>query len=250
MAADPDTVRDVIHDFNARGLATLDPRRAGGRPRLISRDDEAFVVAAAKARPTWAGLPFTRWSLRTLAAHLHRNPDRRVRIGRERLRQILHRHGVTFQRTGIWKTSNDPTFDAKLDRIDEVLTRFPNRCFAFDQFGPLSIRPHHGADTCAGATPTHATPTSSPRNAANGPLSAANATNAGADHNLKRPDQPGKGSWSAHQVVSGKPVIGASDSSCSLLAPTRTARTCRVPHVRRRTNRCSHFQPVADAAGR
>ena len=145
VAADPDTVRDVIHDFNARGLAALDPRWAGGRPRLIGPDDEAFVVATAKARPARAGLPFTRWSLRKLAAHLHHNPDRRVRIGRERLRQILHRHGISFQRTRTWKTSNDPAFDAKLDRIDEVLTRFPNRCFAFDQFGPLSIRPHHGS---------------------------------------------------------------------------------------------------------
>nr|WP_238598340.1 IS630 family transposase [Saccharothrix sp. ALI-22-I] len=72
-------------------------------------------------------------------------PQRRVHIGRERLRQILHRHGISFQRTRTWKTSNDPDFDAKLDRIDEVLTRFPKRCFAFDQFGPLSIRPHHGS---------------------------------------------------------------------------------------------------------
>jgi hypothetical protein len=40
--------------------------------------------------------------------------------------------------------STDPNFDAKLDRIEEVTTRFPDRCFAFDQFGPLSIRPHHG----------------------------------------------------------------------------------------------------------
>jgi transposase len=35
-AADEDTVRDVIHLFNQKGLAALDPRWAGGRPRLIS----------------------------------------------------------------------------------------------------------------------------------------------------------------------------------------------------------------------
>jgi hypothetical protein len=39
-----------------------------------------------------------------------------------------------------WKESNDPDKDAKLDRIEEVTSRFPDRCFAFDQFGPLSIR--------------------------------------------------------------------------------------------------------------
>jgi winged helix-turn helix protein len=42
-AADEDTVRDVIHAFNGRGLAALDPQWAGGRPRLISNDDIAFT---------------------------------------------------------------------------------------------------------------------------------------------------------------------------------------------------------------
>jgi hypothetical protein len=69
-----------------------------------------------------------------------------VRIGRERVRVILHQHDISFQRTRTWKTSTDPAYDAKLDRIDEVVSRFPDRVFAFDQFGPLSIRPCHG--TC------------------------------------------------------------------------------------------------------
>jgi transposase len=144
VAAHEDTVRDVIHDFNERGLAALDPRWAGGRPRLISHDDIAFIVATAITRPAKLGLPFTRWSVRKLADHLAGNPVRRVRIGRERLRQILHKRGISFQRTRTWKESRDPDKDAKLDRIEEVTTRFADRCFAFDQFGPLSIRPHHG----------------------------------------------------------------------------------------------------------
>ncbi len=51
VAADEDTVRDVIHAFNERGLAALDPQWAGGRPRLISDEDIEFIVATAKARP-------------------------------------------------------------------------------------------------------------------------------------------------------------------------------------------------------
>jgi hypothetical protein len=54
VAADEDTVRDVIHAFNERGLAALDPRWARGGPRLISDDDIAFVVATATTRPTRA----------------------------------------------------------------------------------------------------------------------------------------------------------------------------------------------------
>jgi len=62
-----------------------------------------------------------------------------VRIGRERLRQILHARGISFQRTRTWKESTDPDRDAKLDRIEYVTSHYPDRCFAFDQFGPLSI---------------------------------------------------------------------------------------------------------------
>jgi transposase len=145
VAADEDTVRDVIHLFNAKGLAALDPRWAGGRPRLISDEDIAVIVTAATTRPEKLGQPFTRWSLRKLATYLAEGP-RPVAIGRERLRQILHARGISFQRTRTWKESRDPDRDAKLDRIEHVTSAYPDRCFAFDQFGPLSIRPCHG--TC------------------------------------------------------------------------------------------------------
>ncbi len=145
VAAHEDTVRDVIHAFNEIGLRALDPQWAGGRPRRINDDDEAFIVATATARPSTLGRPFTRWSLRKLADYLANHAEHRVLIGRERLRQLLRDNGVSWQRTRTWKESKDPDFDAKLDRIEEVTRRFPQRCFAFDQFGPLSIRPHHGA---------------------------------------------------------------------------------------------------------
>jgi transposase len=56
-AAGEDTVRDVIHAFNAKGLAALDPRWAGGRPRLISDDDIAFIVTTATTPPDRRGCP-------------------------------------------------------------------------------------------------------------------------------------------------------------------------------------------------
>src|SRR3954469_20914523 len=64
VAADEDTVRDVIHAFNERGLAALDPQWAGGRPRLISDDDIAFIIEMAPTRPAKLGRPFTHWSIR------------------------------------------------------------------------------------------------------------------------------------------------------------------------------------------
>jgi transposase len=97
VAADEDTVRDVIHLFNQKGLAALDPQWAGGRPRLISDGDIEVIVTAARTRPEKLGQPFTRWSLRKLADYLARRPGRPVRIGRERLRQVLHARGISFQ---------------------------------------------------------------------------------------------------------------------------------------------------------
>ena len=145
VAADEDTVRDVIHHFNEIGLACLDPRWAGGRPRLLSPEQEDFVVATATTRPTKLGRPFTRWSIRKLLAYLRTAPGQMIGIGRQTLRRLLTRRGITFQRTTTWKESTDPDYDAKLDRIEHVLEHFPGRVFAFDEFGPLGIRPTAGS---------------------------------------------------------------------------------------------------------
>ena len=145
VQADEDSVRGVIHRFNETGMASLDPQWAGGRPRQISSDDEAFIVATATTRPERLGRPFTRWSLRKLTQHLADNPDRVVTLGRERLRQLLGKHEISFQRTKTWKESTDPQREAKLARIEHVIEHFPDRVFAFDEFGPLTIRPHGGA---------------------------------------------------------------------------------------------------------
>lgn len=144
-ATSEDRVREMIHRFNEMGMRSLDPQWAGGRPRRITTDDESFVVETATTRPEKLGQPFTRWSLRKLVDYLADNDVRVVEIGRERLRQLLADNDVTFQRTKTWKESNDPDRDAKLDRIEQVLESYPDRTFAFDEFGPLSIRPVGGS---------------------------------------------------------------------------------------------------------
>lgn len=98
VAADEDTVRDVMHRCNEIGPDCLAPWWAGGRPRLLSDDDEGFVVQPATTRPSKPGQPFTRWSLRRLVwslrrlvAHLRTVHGRVTRIGREALRGLLAR---------------------------------------------------------------------------------------------------------------------------------------------------------------
>jgi hypothetical protein len=66
-------------------------------------------------------------------------------MGRERARRLLAAHEITFQRTKTWKELPDPDRAAKLARIEEVLDQHPDRAFAFDEFGPLTIQPVPGA---------------------------------------------------------------------------------------------------------
>src|SRR4051794_35211009 len=81
VATSEDRGREMIHRFNELGLASLDPQWAGGRPRRITTEDEVFIVATATARPESLGQPFTRWSLRKLAAFLGGNDKRVVVVG-------------------------------------------------------------------------------------------------------------------------------------------------------------------------
>jgi transposase len=127
-------IRQVIHRFNEMGIPSLDPQWAGGRPCQMSPDDEAVIVSTANTRPMKLVQPFTRWSIRKLAGYLAGNHERHVVLGRERLRQLLRKHEITFQRTKTWKESNDPDREAKLARIEHVTTHFPQRVFAFDEW--------------------------------------------------------------------------------------------------------------------
>ncbi len=140
----PDRVREMIHRFNEMGMRSLDPRWAGGRARRINDDDRAFIVKVAKKRPRSLGQPFTRWSIRELQHYLETKKHRKIKVGRERLRQILEEEDIAFQRTKTWKESPDPLKEQKLARIEEVLEHHRDRAFAFDEFGPLAIKPEGG----------------------------------------------------------------------------------------------------------
>jgi transposase len=141
----PDRVREMIHRFNDLGMRSLDPQWAGGRPRQITTSDRELIVETAKTRPAKLGRPFTHWSIRKLADYLAAKKGRKVRVGRERLRQILIAEGITFQRTKTWKESPDPLKEQKLARIEWCLEHARDRTFAFDEFGPLTIKPVGGS---------------------------------------------------------------------------------------------------------
>ena len=110
LLTDESHVRKVIHDFNRHGFESLRPRFRGGRPRRISTDDEARIVAVAGARPDALGVPYTRWSLAKLSCYLR---GQAIEVSPAQLGRILARNGISLQRTRSWKQSPDPEYEQK-----------------------------------------------------------------------------------------------------------------------------------------
>ena len=156
--SDPDTVRDVIHNFNRDGFDALYPRYRGGRPRRFTLPERQRIKKIALSVPTDLEQPFATWSLAKLADYLVAE-EVVTDISHEGLRQLLREEGVSFQALRTWKRSNDPEFEAKMNRILELyaiadgLTEpgrdDPSVVICIDEFGPLNIQPQPGGKAWA-----------------------------------------------------------------------------------------------------
>ena len=155
---DPDTVRDVIHNFNRDGFEALYPRYRGGRPRTFTLPERQQIKRIALSVPSDLGQPFATWSLAKLADYLVAEGVV-TDISHEGLRQLLREEGVSFQALRTWKRSNDPEFEAKKNRILELyaiadgLTEpgpdDPKVVVCLDEFGPLNLQPQPGGKAWA-----------------------------------------------------------------------------------------------------
>jgi transposase len=143
---DPDTVRDVIHNFNRDGFEALYPRYAGGRPQTFTLPKRQEIKRIALSDPTDLDQPFATWSLSKLADYLVAEGVV-TDISHEGLRGLLREEGVRFQAVRTWKRSNDPDFEAKRDRIVELYALAEAGeavVICLDEFGPLNLQPQPG----------------------------------------------------------------------------------------------------------
>src|SRR4051794_35837311 len=63
FAATAQYAREVIHAFNEKGFAALDPKWNGGRPRRFGPYVRELICRVARTPPQQTGLAFTTWSL-------------------------------------------------------------------------------------------------------------------------------------------------------------------------------------------
>ncbi len=156
--SDPDTVRDLIDNFNRDGFEALYPRYRGGRPRTFTLPERQQIKRVALSVPTDLGQPFATWSLAKLADYLV-SEEVVTDISHEGLRQLLREEGVSFQALRTWKHSNDPAFEPKRNRILELYeiadgvtepgADDPKVVVCIDEFGPLNLKPQPGGRSWA-----------------------------------------------------------------------------------------------------
>jgi transposase len=148
---DPDTVRDVIHNFNRDGFDALYPRYKGGRPQTFTLPKRQQIKRIALTDPQNLDQPFATWSLAKLADYLVAEGVV-TDISHEGLRLLLREEGVRFQALRTWKRSNDPNFEAKHDRIVglyDLADQGKAVVICLDEFGPLNLQPQPGGRSWA-----------------------------------------------------------------------------------------------------
>lgn len=157
-----DRVRDVIHNFNTDGFDSLYPKYSGGRPKKFTLPERREIKKIAKSVPTEHDLPFSTWSLTTLAEFLVAEgvvDD----ISHEGLRVLLREEGVSFQKVKTWKRSKDSECAAKKARVEHLYAIAdgevvpdpdePQVIFCLDGFGPRTCsRIRAGSGTSAVAS--------------------------------------------------------------------------------------------------
>ncbi|MGZ3584615.1 MAG: helix-turn-helix domain-containing protein [Ktedonobacterales bacterium] len=119
----PQTVRERLHAFNARGLDGLGIKPGSGRTSRLTQLERSTILALVQlpppGKPTYelTGELTTpdpnaepEWTLDTLTAAAQ---QRGIQVARSQVRRIFLREGVRWRRTRLWATSKDPDFAPK-----------------------------------------------------------------------------------------------------------------------------------------
>ena len=115
VGCSPQTVRNVIHGFHARGLPSLE--RGSNRPRSARPElDEAKRAKLGELlhqSPRTFGKPTSLWTLELAAAVAHERGLTAGRVSDETVRRALRAMGTNWRRAKRWITSPDPRYAHK-----------------------------------------------------------------------------------------------------------------------------------------
>lgn len=134
--------------FVSKGLAGIEkdaPR--GGRHRLSSRPDDKQAIEAVfqllHSPPIAHGINRCAWRMKDLSCVLNAEG---MPMNMRTLSQIVKAAGFRWRHAKVVLTSNDPEYQAKLDRIHTILSNLQpdERFFSIDEYGPFAIKKRGG----------------------------------------------------------------------------------------------------------
>ena len=118
VGCSPQTARNAIAAFNARGLASLArgstrPKTGPGAAPVLNEAKRERLKAMLHQSPRAFGKPTSLWTLGLAAEVAHERGLTAARVSDETARQAIRRLGVGWKRAKRWITSPDPLYEQK-----------------------------------------------------------------------------------------------------------------------------------------
>jgi transposase len=103
------TVRKWFRRFEQQGLAGLEDAPRSGAPSHYTAENKAFVLQAARTRPSELGLPYSSWTFERLADYVREHLG--IQMKKTRIFEILQEEGLRWRKQETWRGSRlDPEF--------------------------------------------------------------------------------------------------------------------------------------------
>lgn len=105
------TILRWLDRFDADGLAGLGSQWGAGRPPRWDETYEHALVETVRHDPRWYGLEQSNWTCALLAGYAAEKTD--IRMSAERVRVLLHQHGLRLKQPTAVVHSRDRQYDPK-----------------------------------------------------------------------------------------------------------------------------------------
>jgi transposase len=111
MGVDASTIHRWLDRFAAGGIGALVTTWSAGRPPRWDEAYEVLLVETARHDPRWYGLEHSTWTCSLLAGYLAARTG--IRMSGERVRVLVHQHGIRLKQPTPVVHSPDPQYDPK-----------------------------------------------------------------------------------------------------------------------------------------
>ena len=111
LRVDQSVIHRWLDRFEAGGIPALAPQSRARRPPRWDETYEVALVETVRHDPRWYGLEHSVWTCALVAGYLAQQTG--ISMSAERVRVLLHHHGVRLKQPTAEVQSRDPLYDPK-----------------------------------------------------------------------------------------------------------------------------------------